>query len=253
MLESFFKNKKARQTLLVVGLPLWVFLGFMLSQAIVLAVLQLLNALNVPLDSINSAVFSTTASAVIYVLSVALVVAVPWYAKRRPTKLEDLGLKNNGPTGLDFLWTPAGYIVYAMVSSIVLWLAGTYLPFVDIDQAQDTGFGGITQQYEFILAFVSLVIVAPIAEEVLFRGYLLHKLRKRAPLWVAIFITSLTFAVVHFAWNVGFDVFVLSIVLCILRVVTGSLWAPIMLHMLKNGIAFYFLFVNPSFLATLGG
>jgi len=38
-----------------------------------------------------------------------------------------------------------------------------------------------------------------------------------------------------------------------LREVTGSIWAGTLLHMLKNGIAFYFLFVNPTLLNTIGG
>src|SRR5690606_3821612 len=120
-------------------------------------------------------------------------------------------------------------------------------------QEQQTGFAQITTQAEYIIAFVSLVVVAPVAEEVLFRGYLLGKLRKYVPLWGAILITSVLFGIVHFQWNVGIDVFALSIVLCILRVVSRGLWAPIMLHMLKNGVAYYFLFINPTLLSTLGG
>ena len=37
--------------------------------------------------------------------------------------------------------------------------------------------------------------------------------------------------------------FALSIVLCGLREITGTIHAGILLHMLKNGIAFYLLFV----------
>jgi membrane protease YdiL (CAAX protease family) len=87
----------------------------------------------------------------------------------------------------------------------------------------------------------------------LFRGYLLGKLRKYVPLWAAILVTSLLFGFVHGAWNVGIDVFALSIVLCLLRVWTKTLWAPILLHMLKNAVAFYLLFINPLLLGTLGG
>ena len=111
----------------------------------------------------------------------------------------------------------------------------------------------MASQFEYVLAFISLVIVAPFAEEVLFRGYLFGKLQKYTSVWLSILITSLLFAVVHFQWNVGIDVFVLSIVLCLLRIVSGSLWPAILLHMVKNGVAFYFLFINPSLLSTLGG
>ena len=79
------------------------------------------------------------------------------------------------------------------------------------------------------------------------------KLRKSMPVWAAIIITSLLFALVHFQWNVALDTFALSIVLCLLRLVTKSLWAPILLHAMKNGLAFYLLFINPSLISTIGG
>jgi hypothetical protein len=71
--------------------------------------------------------------------------------------------------------------------------------------------------------------------------------------WAAIIITSLLFGAVHGQWNVAIDVFVLSLVLCSLREVTGNIWAGVLLHMLKNGLAFYLLFINPSLLHTIGG
>lgn len=167
--------------------------------------------------------------------------------KKRPTTREELGLQRL-PQWMDFVWSPLGMFVYLVLTTIVTAIATQALTFVDYSQTQETGFAEIATRPEYILAFLSLVIVAPIAEEVLFRGYLLGKLRKYAPLWLSILITSVLFAVVHFQWNVGIDVFVLSIVLCLLRVYTGSLWAPILLHMIKNGVAFYFLFINPSLL-----
>jgi hypothetical protein len=102
------------------------------------------------------------------------------------------------------------------------------------------------------------VIIAPIAEEVLFRGYLLGKLKKSVPIWLAILITSLLFGAFHlvnsgnYSWNLAIDTFALSIVLCSLRVLTGSIWASILLHMVKNGIAFYLFFISPLLLVTLG-
>jgi membrane protease YdiL (CAAX protease family) len=98
-----------------------------------------------------------------------------------------------------------------------------------------------------------LIIVAPVAEEVLFRGYLYGKLRKSVPVWAAIGIVSVLFGSIHGQWNVAIDVFALSIVLCVLREITGSIWAGILLHMVKNGLAFYILFINPAVLGTIGG
>jgi len=241
-----------RRVFYSIGLPLWVFFGFMFSQVLIGALIYALAMSGVSLESVNEIVFQFVGGAIIYALTIFIVVGVPWLVKKRRTTKEDVGVQRL-PTWKDIVLVPAGAGAYLILTSLISFAATALLTFVDYDQAQDTGFSGLTSQLEFILAFISLVIIAPFAEELLFRGYLFGKLRKHAPVWVAVLITSLLFAIVHFQWNVGIDVFALSIVLCLLRVVSGSLWPSIMLHMLKNGFAFYLLFVNPSFLSTLGG
>lgn len=250
--ETEVKKSRFKNVIEVLGLLAWVFLGFMLAQALIVGVFLLLGTLNVSFEGVNENTFNTAITAVVYLLSVAIVMGLPWLIKKRPTTLRDLGL-DRWPSWLDIVWTPAGYVVYMIASMILVAISLVALPFVDMNQVQDTGFSNLFHSYEYVVAFISLVILAPIAEEVLFRGYLLQKLGKRAPTWLAIILTSLLFGAVHMAWNVGIDTFALSIVLCLLRLVTGSLWAPILLHALKNGIAFYLLFLNPSVLNMLGG
>lgn len=235
----------------IVGLPLWTFLGFMLAQALVLAIAAVLQEFDVSFDTVNETVFNTAITGIVYGLAISIVLGVPLLIKRRPTTRKELGL-HRLLRWRDIGLAPAGLIVYVILTQIVAAIAVLALPFVDYTQAQETGFTGLSSQLEYILAFASLVVIAPVAEEVLFRGYLFGKLRKYAPLWVSILITSLLFAFVHFQWNVALDVFALSIVLCVLRVASGSIWPAILLHMMKNGIAYYFLFINTSLTSTLG-
>ena len=61
---------------------------------------------------------------------------------------------------------------------------------------------------------------------------------------LAIFLTSILFAVLHGQLNVGITVFVLSVVLCGLREITGTIWSGMLLHILSNGIAFYILYIG---------
>ena len=96
-----------------------------------------------------------------------------------------------------------------------------------------------------------LVVVAPIAEELIFRGWLYGKLRlllssklsNNASMILSIILVSVLFGMVHMQWNVGVNVFALSVVLCGLREITGTIYAGILAHMLKNGIAFYLLYI----------
>lgn len=237
---------------MAIVLPAWVVSGFFVAQLLVAGLVWLLNALDTPLARINDNLLMTAIAALIYLVTLGLVIGLPWLLRQYRTTLGDIGLQRL-PSWMDIWMAPAGLVLYLLLSAGLIFLATTFLPQFDVGQAQDTGFGQLNQRYEYILAFLTLVVIAPVAEEVLFRGYLFGKLKKFIPIWVAILVTSLLFGAVHGAWNVAIDTFALSLVLCLLRLSTGSLWAPILLHMTKNGIAYYILFINPAILNTLGG
>jgi uncharacterized protein len=83
-----------------------------------------------------------------------------------------------------------------------------------------------------IEAFV-VVILAPVMEEILFRGILFHRWATRWGLRTGIILSSLAFGVVHVE-PVGH--FAFGVVMCALYLTTGSLWAPIAAHALNNGL-----------------
>ena len=236
---------------MAIVLPAWVLASFVIAQIILYLISLGLHAIGVSFQSANENVLNAVLGAVVYVLTIAMVIGLPWLIKKYKTSREDIGLSKL-PSWLDIFLAPAGFIIYLIISAILIAIA-SQLSFVNLDQVQDTGFSQLGQGYEYLVAFMMLVVIAPVAEEILFRGFLFGKLRKHVPNWVAILITSLLFAIVHGAVNVGIDVFALSVVLCLLRLVSGTIWPSILLHMLKNAIAFYLLFINPTLLTTLGG
>lgn len=233
------------------GLLAWVLAGFVLSSAIVALIVWILTEVGVSFTALNQTILNTILALAVYILTLIIVVGVPWLIKKSSFTKDEAGLTRL-PSWMDILMAPAGFIVYFIVSGILTFTVTQLVPGFDTSEVQQTGFEDISQRYEYILAFATLVVLAPVAEEVLFRGYLYGKLRKYVPIWVAILATSALFGLVHGQWNVGLDVFALSIILCSLREVTGNIWAGILLHMLKNGVAFYFLFINTSLLDTIG-
>ncbi len=259
MLRKYFKRSsevsdndtaKHYKWWILLALPAWIFVSFILAQQIINGLEWLLKALNASTLSINSAVLSAISAALLYTITFIIAVGVPWFFGKYQTNKEDIGITRL-PSWTDILISPAGLIVYLIVSSLLTLLASHVIPGFDINQAQDVGFDQLGSRLEYIAAFVTLVIIAPLAEEGLFRGYLYGKLKKTNQIWIAIIVTSVTFGALHGAWNLAVDTFALSVILCLLRESTGSLWASILLHMTKNGIAFYFLFINPLILATL--
>ncbi|MCX6728795.1 MAG: type II CAAX endopeptidase family protein [Candidatus Saccharibacteria bacterium] len=242
---------------MVFVLPAWIAVCFFAAQIFVELFMWLMVQINIPLEFANTTVLETVFTVIVYLLTILLVIGLPYFVKKIKTTRLDLGITRY-PTWKDILISPAGLIVYLLLSAILLYTLSRLGPGFNIDQKQDVGFSDVVFQYQFILAFLSLVIIAPIAEEILFRGYLFGKLKKFVPVWLAILVTSLVFGLFHLvnsgslAWNLAIDTFALSIILCLLRVVTGNIWSSILLHMLKNGIAFYLYFISPLLLVTLG-
>jgi membrane protease YdiL (CAAX protease family) len=145
----------------------------------------------------------------------------------------------------------AGFLVYIVLAIVVFAILPLFFQ-IDTDQEQAIGFEPGTGGLALLLAFVGLVILPPITEEIVFRGFLYGTLRsnKLSFVWATL-VTSLVFGGLHLfsgasgglLW-VGFvDTFVLSLILCYVREQTGSLWASIMVHALKNGLVFLNLFV----------
>ena len=246
MLKKYYKKLA-----ILILLPAWVVVSFYTAQALACGIIWLIKYLGIPIALLNKSLLETIAAAFVYSLTLLIVVGLPWMMRRKATTLSEIGL-DRLPTWTEIFIMPAGFVVYFILSAIMMLIASQVIPGFDINQAQDVGFSQLDHRYEYVLAFATLVVVAPAAEEMLFRGYLFGKLRTRVPLWVAIIVTSLVFGALHGAWNLAIDTFALSIVLCLLRKMTGSIWPSFLLHMAKNGIAFYVLFINPSIFVTLG-
>lgn len=86
-----------------------------------------------------------------------------------------------------------------------------------------------------ILLSISAVIIAPIAEEVIFRGYLYPVLRGFSGIWPAALTTGLFFGLIH-ANVMGLPLLtLLGVALAILYERTKSIWVPIVCHACFNG------------------
>ncbi|HYG84185.1 MAG TPA: CPBP family intramembrane glutamic endopeptidase [Verrucomicrobiae bacterium] len=187
------------------------------------------------------------ASALVYVVAVLLVIGVPALFRAWPSKralLQTLGIAQK-PTWRQLAWSPIAYIIYFALTAVVISFIAQLVPSFDLAQEQDLGFSNISALHEYVAAFVALVICAPIAEELLFRGFLFGKLRERLAFIPTALAVSLLFGFVHGQWNVAIDTFFLSLALSYLREKSGTLWPSMLLHMIKNGVAYYFLFVQP--------
>jgi len=80
------------------------------------------------------------------------------------------------------------------------------------------------------------VLIAPLCEELFFRGFVLMGLLRAHPVWLAIGFSGLIFAIAH-ADPSSFPVLLcIGLALGFLRWRTRSLWPSILLHLLNNGL-----------------
>ncbi len=86
----------------------------------------------------------------------------------------------------------------------------------------------------FFWAFLFVVIVAPVFEELAFRGFLFNQLRNVTSANVTILATALIFALVHFSFISVLWIFPFGIVLGYLRHRYNTLWLGMIMHFIHN-------------------
>jgi len=163
----------------------------------------------------------------------------------RSLKLGVIGLGRR-PVFDDAVKAGIGFAVFWGLLIIAGILISAFSPDLN-NQKQNLGFDNLRNNTETALAFISLVILPPLGEEVLMRGYLYSGLRRWWRFWPSLMVTSLVFGLAHLefgsggplVWAAAIDTFLLSIILVYLRERTGALYAGILLHMLNNFIAFF--------------
>lgn len=197
-----------------------------------------------PAEDLTSPITSAVFQVIVYLVVLAITIFLPWKILRKKTTRDELGLRGL-PTWTDLLLAPIGLIVAMVISGLLTALFVAILPGIDWEQAQNVGYNkqSLHEFGNFLLAFCCLVVLAPVCEEIIFRGWLYGKLRFRMSVVPAIIITSVLFGIMHGQWNVGVTVFAMSVIMCIMRELTGTIWGGVILHMIKNGLAFYFLFI----------
>lgn len=101
----------------------------------------------------------------------------------------------------------------------------------------------------WLLVF-AMVVVAPIYEEVIFRGILWSAIAEQLDTVshpahrgaiVASIVTSLIFAIIHVQYGIYeiSTIIVLALIFCYARIKSGSLLLPIVLHIVNNGAAMW--------------
>jgi len=85
------------------------------------------------------------------------------------------------------------------------------------------------------LVIVAAVVIAPLAEEILFRGFVYGVLKRYTDAPFAALASSLMFAVIHMHVGSLLPLCMLAVLFCLAYEITGCLLAPMLLHAVFNG------------------
>lgn len=97
-----------------------------------------------------------------------------------------------------------------------------------------------------VLAIVAITVVAPIAEELLFRGVLFRGLRFRWGVVPAMVVSAAVFAAAHLDLDHTLPIFSLGLLLAFVAEESRSILPGIVLHALVNGMALFLVWKLPG-------
>lgn len=136
--------------------------------------------------------------------------------------------------GRDSWGVPAGMALQIAIALVTFPLIDALFPEGPPEQGVSEITSGSDTVVEMLLVLVSVAVVAPVLEEVIFRGVLLSYLRKRLGPWLSIVISAAAFSVVHLldpnAIAVVPGLFILGVVLAWVALRRGDLSMPIFIH-----------------------
>ncbi|MEI8175961.1 MAG: type II CAAX endopeptidase family protein [Candidatus Omnitrophota bacterium] len=170
------------------------------------------------------ATFALKISAVLFIWIILSIRRVPFME----------GLALNRPVKKEWLWLFPAVALFSLTCRLISDVdpLSPNLPvYLFFESASATG---------IITALFSIVILAPVAEEIFFRGFVFPGLNKRLGLYGSSLATAALFAAVHIPQNrenlsVIWVIFAGGLIFSFVRAVTRSTTMAILLHALYNG------------------
>lgn len=175
------------------------------------------------------------------VLVVVLVTLVPTLAAAG-VAVAITRLRGNGPRidlrwgwsgralGTGVLFGVAGLFVTLLAAALWVWVVGE-----DANSAAGEAFGGVQGSWAWAaVVFAAVVLVAPICEEIVYRGLLWGAVEQRWGRWTALTVTTVVFAVAHLEWTRIPLLLVVAIPIGLARLYAANLTASIAAHQVTN-------------------
>lgn len=105
----------------------------------------------------------------------------------------------------------------------------------DANSAAGEVFSGLRASWGWAVAvFVLIAVIAPICEEIVYRGLLWGAVEQRWGRWVAFGVTTVVFSIAHLEWSRVPLLLVVAIPIGLARLYAANLTASIVAHQVTN-------------------
>ena len=199
--------------------------GVIVAYSIVISVYSLRNNRNLTLDleqKIENNIFT--------LLMIAAVITFFVYMLMLKNKQKNL-FRRCKFNGINIRYIPK---IILVIAGITLILSSLVSEFGDFFNSYYMVQKAVIQSYNSIIAMVSIVIILPIFEEILFRGLVFYELRGKFGVIVTVIIQALIFGIWHFNPLQSVYTFFAGIVFGVILVFTDSIWGSIIAHIIYN-------------------
>lgn len=132
-----------------------------------------------------------------------------------------------------FIFSILLFLLNLIIDGVTTWLDREPMQFMD---------ALILTANPLWLLILAVIVIVPIYEELIFRGFMWSGLvGTKLGVWGTAILTSVVFAVIHvqYGWVELLGIFALAMLFSYARLLSGSLLLPIILHIFNNGLAMW--------------
>jgi len=224
--------------LIYLGAQIFVSVIYILALGILVAAKVILDnvifGISLNFDNIEDLIFSWVDFRIPVILSSAVTLFIIWLILRKQWKADRFWRFDNLRAAPPLLCVALGAALNVLTICIL-----AMIPISQPPQPLDDIIGN-----NMILDLLMVALLAPVVEEIIFRGTVQKRLIKMTNVRGAIFLQAVIFGVVHLNIIQGIYAFVLGIIIGYAYYWFDSIWVAIVLHVAFNGtsIMLYYIF-----------
>lgn len=149
--------------------------------------------------------------------------------------------KNSMPVAYRFNRINEGHLPYVISLGFLAFFLSLgfsgLLNFVKYDPETAEGLTNLIVNKSLLLTLISVGIMAPLYEEIVFRGAILKNLGEQMPIAIAVIVQAILFSAYHMNVLQAFPTLALGLVTGFAVLYTNSVWSGIIIHMINNILA----------------